>query len=172
MSQPLSTRLLTSWSPSSLHPRLHCYPPICRKTSSHALRMESSADFSHVCQAALENSFTLIWEDNHIYRRWDRRQEECGEKRETRKSHKQKSHWTLKEAGDPFLMRGSWPRCGMQRRLEVLRDPITGAALHRGALGGGGLAHLRLLREGVLHPGFGCWELWRKFYYKCCLNGT
>lgn len=38
----------------------------------------------------------------------------------------------------------------MLRRLEALGDPIAGAALHRGALGGGGLTHFLLFSRGCL----------------------
>jgi len=52
-------------------------------------------------------------------------------------------------------MLGSGAGCGLLRRLEALRDLITGAALHRGAFGGGGLAHLLRIAVGVLQLGGG-----------------
>lgn len=60
------------------------------------------------------------------------------------------SYWTLKEAGDAFLM--LWPDAGggVLGRLEALGDSITGTALHRGALWGGRLAHLLLFCSGRL----------------------
>lgn len=63
----------------------------------------------------------------------------------------QPSHRTLKEAGDAFLLLWSGARGGMLRGLEALWYSITGAALHRGAFGGGGLAHLLLLYRGCLY---------------------
>lgn len=41
---------------------------------------------------------------------------------------------------------------GVLRRLEALRDPITGATLHRGPLWGGRFAHF-LPWCGILSPG-------------------
>lgn len=55
------------------------------------------------------------------------------------------SHRTLQEAGDPFLLLGLRARGGVLGGLEALRHPVTGAALHRGAFGGGGFAHLLAL---------------------------
>jgi len=51
--------------------------------------------------------------------------------------HKQPTHWTLEETGDAFLMLRAGARGGVLGRLDDLGDPITGAALHRGALWGG-----------------------------------
>ncbi len=45
---------------------------------------------------------------------------------------------------------GSGAGGGMLRGLEALRDPIAGAALHRSAFGGGGLAHLLMFCGGRL----------------------
>lgn len=68
-----------------------------------------------------------------------------------------------------FLMRGSGAGCGVLRRHEALGEPITGAALHRGAFGAGGLAHLLRIAVGVSQPGVGgdtCKERGCN-YYKC-----
>lgn len=52
------------------------------------------------------------------------------------------SHRTLEEAGDAFFLLGrTGTGRGLLRRLEIWHA-VAGAALHRGALGGGGCAHL------------------------------
>lgn len=60
-------------------------------------------------------------------------------------------------------MLGSGARRGVLGRLEALRDPITGAALHRGALRGWGRAHLLLFCSGCFITGCG----WRDLQGKC-----
>lgn len=131
-----------------------------RNTHSHALRMESSTDCSLSCQVESENGFTLMWGDNLIWRSRDRETETGkGKKNKGSESYKQSSHRTLKEAGDAFLMLGSGARRGVLGRREALRDPITGAALHRGALRGWRLAHLLLFCSGCFITGCGWRDL-------------
>lgn len=52
------------------------------------------------------------------------------------------SHRTLEEAGDPRLLLRSRAGRGVLGGLDVLRKPVTGAALHRSAFGSGGCTHL------------------------------